>query len=202
MLNILQHQVADPIGVKLRFVGVDDATLPSQVAAAQQSGRATDIVQWTAQGASTLLAAGVPLHPLDSYMNGVDRSNFYPQDLQAGTVNGKLYALGFNCNTRAIAYRTDFARKAGAPPSSWTVDAIRSMDSATQRPWPLCLRLGSQKWRWSGLVELPATVVVDRRRFGRPARREVADGFEHDQLQKCCSITTTSSIPGRRPRRM
>lgn len=121
--DVMQGSAAASIGAKLKIVTVDDGSYPAQAAAAQKSGNPPDVIFWTAQGIPALLASGVSLATLDSYVSSEDRSAFYQQDYDANTIEGKLYGLGFRCNCRGIVYHSDYAAAAGATvPDSWTFD--------------------------------------------------------------------------------
>lgn len=121
--DVMQGSAANAIGAKLKIVTVDDGTYPAQAAAAQKSGNPPDVIFWTAQGISALLASGVKLQPLDSYVTQEDKSAFYKQDYDANTLEGKLYGLGFRCNCRGIVYHADYAKAAGLTvPTSWSFD--------------------------------------------------------------------------------
>lgn len=118
-----QTFAAEPLGVELKFVTVADGTFPSQALAAQQAGNPPDIIQWSTQGAPVLKASGLALEPLDSYITGSEnKADFFPQDYASGTIDGQVYAVGFNCDSRALAYRGDWAANAGPVPASWDAD--------------------------------------------------------------------------------
>jgi multiple sugar transport system substrate-binding protein len=121
--DVFQGSAAKSIGVKLKVVTVDDGTYPAQAAAAQKSGNPPDVIFWTAQGIPSLRSAGVNLLALDSYISSEDKSQFYAQDYQANTIDGKVYGLGFRCNCRGIVYHGDYAKAAGlTTPTTWTFD--------------------------------------------------------------------------------
>jgi multiple sugar transport system substrate-binding protein len=121
--EVMQKSAADPLGIKLNIITVDDGTFPAQAAAAQKSGQAPDLIFWTAQGIPPLQAAGVKLADLGQYADAEDKSAFYTQDYQASTIGGKLYGLGFRCDCRGIVYRTDYAKAAGLTvPKKWSFD--------------------------------------------------------------------------------
>lgn len=121
--DVMQKSAADPLGVKLNLMTVDDGTYPAQAAAAQKSGQVPDLIFWTAQGIPSLQAAGVKLADLTSYAKTENQSDFYAQNYKASTIDGKLYGLGFRCNTRGLVYRKDIAEAAGlTAPESWTFD--------------------------------------------------------------------------------
>lgn len=125
LVPMWQQVVADPLKLTIKIVNVDDAQLPAQVAAAQQSGNPPDLVWWSAQGVPGVLAGGTKLVPLNSYVNGLPDKGaaFYQQDLEAGKVNGQIYSLGIGIDARGIVYRDDYVSAAGLTvPPSWTTD--------------------------------------------------------------------------------
>lgn len=129
--DVMQGSAAASIGAKLKIVTVDDGTYPAQAAAAQKSGNPPDVIFWTAQGLTALLAGGVNIAPLDSYVTSEDKSAFYQQDYDANTLNGKLYGLGFRCNCRGIVYHKDYAASANLTvPTSWSFDEFGKFASA------------------------------------------------------------------------
>ena len=121
--EVMQKTAADPLGVKLKLVTVDDGTYPAQASAAEKAGKAPDLIFWTAQGIPALQAAGVTLASLKDRAATETQSDFYKQDYQASTIKGDLYGLGFRCDCRGLAYRADYAEAAGlTTPDSWTLD--------------------------------------------------------------------------------
>lgn len=120
LLKRQQEMAGDPLGVKLKYVSVADGTYPSQAAATQQTGNVPDILQWTSQGAASLVGGGVALLPLNDRIADED-DDFYQQDYDAGTLKGNIYALGTGVSTRVIAYRGDFA-DATPVPDRWSGD--------------------------------------------------------------------------------
>lgn len=121
--EVMQKSAAGPLGVKLNLMTVDDGTYPAQALAAQKSGQVPDLIFWTAQGIPTLLATGVKLADISDYAASEDTAAFYEQNYAASTIGGKLYGLGFRCQSRGIAYRRDFADAAGlSVPDAWSFD--------------------------------------------------------------------------------
>ncbi|WP_167132587.1 sugar ABC transporter substrate-binding protein [Paramicrobacterium chengjingii] len=120
-LEFMQKYAGDPLGLKLKLVTVKDETYAAQAASAQQAGKSPDIVQWTAEGMSYLMASGVDLAPLDDYSADLDRSDLYEQDFASGSLEGKLYALAYGVNCRAIVYRTDYLGS-NTTPEEWNSD--------------------------------------------------------------------------------
>ncbi|GAA2008576.1 extracellular solute-binding protein [Nakamurella flavida] len=121
--DVMQNSAAASIGATLKIVTVDDGTYPAQASAAQKAGQAPDLIFWTAQGATALLASGVNLAPLDQYVASEDKAAFYEQDYQANTIDGKIMGLGFRCNCRGIVYHGDYAKAAGLTvPTTWSFD--------------------------------------------------------------------------------
>jgi multiple sugar transport system substrate-binding protein len=116
----LQKYAGDPAGVKLKLVTVKDETYVAQAASAQKAGNAPDLVQWTSEGMIALVTAGLKLTDLTDRQAAVGGDDFYDQDIQAGTLGGKLYALAINAGARAIAYRKDWA--SGTVPAEWSGD--------------------------------------------------------------------------------
>jgi ABC-type glycerol-3-phosphate transport system substrate-binding protein len=134
-LAMWKQYAAEPLGVELKFVTVADGTFPSQALAAQQSNNPPDIIQWSSQGAPVLKASGIALEPLDSYISSSEtKSDFYPQDYASGTIDDKVYALGFNCDSRAIAYRGDWAAAAGPVPTNWDADEFGAWAAKLKGP--------------------------------------------------------------------
>jgi ABC-type glycerol-3-phosphate transport system substrate-binding protein len=132
--DVMQGSAAKSIGAKLKIVTVDDGTYPAQASAAQKSGNAPDLIFWTAQGATALLASGVKLSDLTADIAKEDKSAFYQQDYDANTLDGKIYGLGFRCNCRGIVYRKDFAEAAGVTvPDQWTFDEFGKFAAALNR---------------------------------------------------------------------
>lgn len=121
--EVMQKSAAAPLGVKLNLMTVDDGTYPAQALAAQKAGDVPDLIFWTAQGIPTLLATGVKLADISEYAASEDQAAFYSQNYEASTIGDKLYGLGFRCQSRGIAYRADYADKAGLKvPTSWSFD--------------------------------------------------------------------------------
>jgi ABC-type glycerol-3-phosphate transport system substrate-binding protein len=133
LLKRQQELAGDPLGVKLRYVSVADATYPSQAAATQQTGDVPDILQWTSQGAASLIGGGVALLPLNDRISSED-DDFYQQDYDAGTVKGDVYAVGTGVSTRVIAYRGDFAADAGPVPTQWSGDEFLAWAAKLKGP--------------------------------------------------------------------
>ena len=132
--DVMQGSAANAVGTKLKIVTVDDGTYPAQAAAAQKSGNPPDVIFWTAQGISALLAGGVKLADMSPYAAKEDKSAFYQQDYDANTLNGKLYGLGFRCNCRGIVYHSDYAEAAGLTvPDSWTFDEFGQFAAGLNR---------------------------------------------------------------------
>jgi len=129
--EVLQGTAADPLGVKLNLMTVDDGTYPAQALAAQESGEVPDLIFWTAQGIPTLLASGVRLADISDYAESEDKTAFYEQNYKASTIGDKLYGLGFRCQSRGIVYRQDFASAAGvSAKDSWTFEEFGEFTSA------------------------------------------------------------------------
>ncbi|WP_029136559.1 ABC transporter substrate-binding protein [Nakamurella lactea] len=129
--DVMMGSAAKSIGAELKLVTVDDGTYPAQAAAAQKAGQAPDLIFWTAQGATALLASGVKLADLDSYVATEDKAAFYSADYDANTIDGKIKGLGFRCNCRGIVYRGDYAKSAGLTvPDSWTFDEFGKFATA------------------------------------------------------------------------
>ena len=124
LVPMWQRVVADPLKLTIKIVNVDDAQLPAQVAAAEQSGNPPDVIWWSNQGVPGVLSGGTKLVPLNPYINAQsDKNAFYQQDLDAGKVDGQIYSLGIGVDLRGIVYRDDYVRAAGLTvPSSWTTD--------------------------------------------------------------------------------
>lgn len=122
--DILQGLGADPLKVKLNIVTVADATAFAQIKAAQDAGKAPDLIMFTAQAVPQFPANGIKIQNLNSYISSEDKSKFYPQDYLANSVGTDLLGVGVRCQCRGLAYRGDYAEAAGlsAPPSSWGFD--------------------------------------------------------------------------------
>ena len=120
LLQFIQTNGADPIGAKLQLLVIKN--FPADIVSAQQAGNSPDIVQYPSDSAATLLNAGVKLDALNDRLAGVDQTDFYPQDSQAGTIKGNVYALAWGPGTRVIVYRKDYAANNGPVPDSWTPD--------------------------------------------------------------------------------
>lgn len=134
-LALWNELAAKPAGLTLKFVTVADATFPSQAVAAQQAGDVPDVIQWSSQGAAVLKASGVQLAQLDSYISGSEnKADFYPQDYESGTIDGQIYCVGFNCDSRALAYRGDYAAAAGPVPAQWSADEFGAWASKVKVP--------------------------------------------------------------------
>lgn len=132
--QIMQHVAGPAMGVKVTVNAVPDIQVPTQAASATQSGNPPDIIFWSAQGVSAVLGA-LPLEPLDSYLASEDKSAYYPQDYQAGQVNGKTYGLGVAVDNRAIVYRKDYAAAAGLKvPQSWSTDEFGAWTGKITNP--------------------------------------------------------------------
>jgi N,N'-diacetylchitobiose transport system substrate-binding protein len=126
--RIFTVAAAGSIGAKLKVVIVDSATFPQLAAAAQKAGNPPDLLYYTAQGIPVVQAAGVSLLPLDDYAKKEVKSEFYQQDYDANTVNGKIYGLGVYAGSRGLVYRSDYAKSAGLTiPEHWTFDEFGEM---------------------------------------------------------------------------
>ncbi|HHY62253.1 MAG TPA: ABC transporter substrate-binding protein [Bacillota bacterium] len=71
-----------------------------------------------------VLAASGALEPLDKYMSKEMKRDFYPQFLERCSVDGKVVALPWFGDVRAMLYRKDLFKAAGVPEPnpSWTWD--------------------------------------------------------------------------------
>ncbi|MCR6480440.1 sugar ABC transporter substrate-binding protein [Variovorax sp. ZS18.2.2] len=61
------------------------------------------------------------VEPVDNYANAAFKSRFIPAFLEAGKINGKLYALPIAASVRAMFYNKELLGKAGFPdgPKTW-----------------------------------------------------------------------------------
>lgn len=122
--DILQGIGADPLKVKLNIVTVADATAFNQIKAAQDAGKAPDLIMFTAQAVPAFPANGIKIQNLNSYVSSEDKSKFFPQDYQANSIGSDILGVGVRCQCRGLAYRADYAQAAGLsdPPASWSFD--------------------------------------------------------------------------------
>ena len=65
------------------------------------------------------------IKPLDSY--DVNKSNFFPAQIQAATYGGKLYAVPWFINAQGVYYRTDLVQLPPGSPQQLVQDAQRAM---------------------------------------------------------------------------
>ena len=70
------------------------------------------------------------IKPLDSY--NVDKSNFFEGQIEAGTYDGKLYAVPWFINAQGVYYRKDLVQQPPSSPQQLVQDAQQAMqrDSA------------------------------------------------------------------------
>lgn len=65
------------------------------------------------------------IKPLDSY--NVDKSNFFPGQIDAGTYDGKLYAVPWFINAQGVYYRKDLVQQPPGTPQQVVQDAQQAI---------------------------------------------------------------------------
>lgn len=206
LVPMWQKKVADPLGLRIKIITVEDAQLPQQAASAMQSGAAPDIIWWTAQGVPGVLAGGTKLAALNSYVNSSpDKNEFYPQDFDAGKINGQIYSLGIGVDARGIVYRDDYVSQAGLTvPESWKADQFGQWTAALT---PKLKAPGRYGFAYEGkvgdgrfsatflpLVWSTGTAFVEQ----QGGKWQIA--FQHEQLQRVMqflsdTVHTWRSVP-------
>ena len=92
-----------------------------------------DVIEGLLEDLAVYVQKGL-VEPLDAYFNAwEDKSQFVESTLAPLTINGKLYAIGYNTNARALVYRKDLFEKYGLNvPKTWE-DFILTAREITRR---------------------------------------------------------------------
>jgi len=95
-----------------------------------------DVIEGLLEDLAVYVQKGL-VEPLDNYFNAwEDKDQFVKSTLDPLTINGKLYAIPYNTNARALIYRKDIFEKYGLKvPKTWTefVQTAREITKRTNR---------------------------------------------------------------------
>jgi multiple sugar transport system substrate-binding protein len=121
----------DEIEVKLEVLNWSDGEqiLTTQVSA----GQAPDLANASAQFMGAMNGIN-EAQPLDELLSKEFLANFQPSGIEAFTINGKLIAMPYFLDPRAMYYRKDLFEKAGLkPPETWD-DVIAAVEKLNNPP--------------------------------------------------------------------
>ncbi len=92
-----------------------------------------DVIEGLLEDLAVYVQKGL-VEPLDSYFNAWDeKGQFVESTLAPLTINGKLYAIPYNTNARALVYRKDLFKKYGLEvPKTWT-EFVKTAQEITKR---------------------------------------------------------------------
>lgn len=115
----------------LTLPAIAEDTYPQLTQRLEANSATPDVITSDVVWPATFARSGW-LKPLDSY--NVNKSNFFPAQVQAATYNGKLYAVPWFINAQGVYYRTDLVQQPPSSPQQLVQDAQQAMqrDSALQ----------------------------------------------------------------------
>jgi multiple sugar transport system substrate-binding protein len=125
--SILEEMIAkfegDHAGVKIKNVQFGFGDIQNQTIIAITGGNPPDIVQQSSNMPFELAAMGA-LEPLDSYVSQDYLKDNFPGALQAGTIDGQLYALPYSISPHAFWYNRKLMDKLGIAEVPTTIEAF------------------------------------------------------------------------------
>lgn len=159
---------ASHAGVKIKNVQFGFGDIQNQTIIAITGGNPPDVIQQSSNMPFELAAMGA-LEPIDSYVTADYLSDNFPGAIQAGTYDGKLYALPYSISPHAFWYNkklmADLGLDPNAPPK--TMEEFNEMAKLAKEKDLYALGLDTTKrqyalvHQWPWMMAFGANPIVD-----------------------------------------
>jgi len=116
---VTQFETANP-NITINVIRDNASSYYDKLVTSILGGSAPDIARVEPPKAAQYIASGYAA-PVDAYIPGSERNQYFPGTVEPLIKNGKLYGVPQDVATLVLYYRTDMFQAAGiaAPPTTW-----------------------------------------------------------------------------------